>query len=123
MMRATRVSRMCCVAVTVLAVCILGAADAAAQPLADRARGLPPQLKADVLIRVADSGKIRSSRVVSDLLEEAFYAAEGAEEPVKLDLTGGDRYGLRDYIRARSRAGSTGCRCRRAPCDCWRWWI
>jgi hypothetical protein len=93
---------MCCVAVTVLAVCILGAADAAAQPLADRARGLPPQLKADVLIRVADSGKIRSSRVVSDLLEEAFYAAEGAEEPVKLDLTGGDRYGLRDYIRARS---------------------
>jgi hypothetical protein len=88
-------------ALTFLAIGTLGAGDAAAQPLADRARALPSQFKADVLIRIADSGKIRSSRVVSDLLEEAFYAAEGAEEPVKLDLAG-NRAGMRDYIRARS---------------------
>jgi hypothetical protein len=89
-------------ALTILAVANPGTGDAAAQPFADRARTLPPQFKADVLIRIADSGKIRSRRTVSDLLEEAFYAADGAEEPVTLDLAGASRAGMRDYIRARS---------------------
>ena len=73
------VRRLLYAALTVLAVANLGTGDAAAQPFADRARALPSQFKADVLIRIADSGKIRSRRTVSDLLEEAFYAADGAE--------------------------------------------
>jgi hypothetical protein len=96
------VRRLLYAALTVLAVANLGTGDAAAQPFADRARALPSQFKADVLIRIADSGKIRSRRTVSDLLEEAFYAADGAEERVTLDLAGAGRAGMRDYIRARS---------------------
>ena len=96
------VRRLFSAVLTVLTVANLGTGDAAAQPLADRARGLPPQFKADVLIRIADSGKIRSRRTVSDLLEEAFYAADGAEERVTLDLAGAGRAGMRDYIRART---------------------
>src|SRR5581483_11049307 len=43
------------------------------QELVDRARSVPPEFAADVLLRLAES----------DLIEEAFRRAAGAQEPVK----------------------------------------
>ncbi len=41
--------------------------------------------KADVLIRLVDSGKIESGTTQREALEEAFVAASGAQEPIRLD--------------------------------------
>ena len=59
--------------------------DIAVARLVDRSRSLPPEFKADVITRLAESGALGSSQTASDVLEEAFFAASAAQERVRLD--------------------------------------
>ena len=53
--------------------------------LVDLARSLPGEFKADVLLRLAEAGKLGSPGDASSLLEEAFIATFSAQERVRLE--------------------------------------
>src|SRR5581483_2775490 len=53
------------------------------QELVDRARSVPPEFAADVLLRLAESDLVKDADAKRDLIEEAFRRAAGAQEPVK----------------------------------------
>ena len=82
--------------------------DIAVARLVDRSRSLPPEFKADVIARLAESGALGSSQTASDVLEEAFFAASAAQERVRLDtaLPGGTT--SREETRSRALTSSTG---------------
>lgn len=48
-----------------------------------RVRGLPPEFAADLLLRLAESEKVKDSAWKRELIEEAFHLASGAQQPVK----------------------------------------
>lgn len=58
------------------------------EALVDRARGAPAEFAADALLRIAASGKIADEAWKSELLEEAFRRAAGAQQPVKRRAAG-----------------------------------
>ena len=51
--------------------------------LVARARAVPPEFGADVLLRIAASGRVADPAWKRELLEEAFHLAAGAREPVR----------------------------------------
>ena len=54
------------------------------QALADRARGLPPEFTADVLLRLAVSPQVTDAKWKRGLIEDAFLSAAGAPQPYRL---------------------------------------
>lgn len=66
-------------------------AQAAVQPkhppeieeVVDRARSVPPEFAADVLIRLAESGKVADRKWKIELIEDAFVYAAGAQQRYK----------------------------------------
>src|SRR2546425_10521169 len=79
--------------------------EAAVARLVDLSRSLPPEFRADVLARLAESGTLGLSQAASDVLEEAFFAASGAQERIRLDIATltGDMTG-REEVRSRALA-------------------
>jgi len=71
---------------------VLGAADKdskpelppAVRPIVDLARAAAPELFAETILQLVESGKIPRREQQSDLLEEAFAVAPGAKEPVRV---------------------------------------
>src|SRR5215212_1974333 len=48
------------------------------------AQSVAPEFRADLLLQIVESGEIKDSKRKQDLVEDAFYAAAKAKEPVKL---------------------------------------
>jgi hypothetical protein len=59
----------------------------AIRPLVEAARASPPEFFADTIARLMESGRIPKGDLQSELLEDAFRAAAGAKEPVRLVAT------------------------------------
>lgn len=57
--------------------------DAELESIVGMAAGVPPELGADVLIRLAESNKIKQRSLKIELLTRAFYLAESAQQPVR----------------------------------------
>lgn len=73
-------------ALALAAVMLCRAADLppALRPLIETARAAPPELFADTVGRLIESGRIPGKDLQIQLLDEAFHAAAGAKEPVRL---------------------------------------
>src|SRR5579872_6424604 len=73
-------------ALALAAVMLCRAADLppALRPLIETARAAPPELFADTVGRLIESGRIPGKDLEIQLLDEAFHAAAGAKEPVRL---------------------------------------
>jgi hypothetical protein len=54
------------------------------RPIVELARAAPPELFADTIVRLVQSGRIPQRELQITLLEEAFSVAGGAAEPVRL---------------------------------------
>ena len=71
-------------------VCAMGMCRAAAdlppaiRPVVELARAAPPELFADTIARLVESGRISQKDLQVGLLDEAFHAVAGAKEPVRL---------------------------------------
>jgi hypothetical protein len=57
---------------------------ASVRPIVELARAAPPELFADTIVRLVQSGRIPQRELQITLLEEAFAVAGGAAEPVRL---------------------------------------
>jgi hypothetical protein len=57
--------------------------DAELESIVGMAAGVPAEFGADVLIRLAESNKIRQRSLKIELLTRAFYLAESAQQPVR----------------------------------------
>ncbi len=75
-----------CLLALVAAIAMCRAADLppALRPLIETARAAPPELFADTVARLVESGRIPGKDLQIQLLEEAFHAAAGSKEPVRL---------------------------------------
>jgi hypothetical protein len=56
----------------------------AIRPMVETARAAPPEMFADIVARLVEAGSIPQKDPQVDLLDEAFHAAAGAKEPVRL---------------------------------------
>ena len=59
------------------------------QSLLDRAAVLPPELHADIILRLIEAGQIKESAKEKELLEEAFRLSQQARSPAPLQLGAG----------------------------------
>ena len=76
------------------------------QPLVDLARASAPEIFADSIVRMIESGKIPQREAQVELLEEAFAVAAGATEPVRVTAFPSTPPDTREIYR--SRAGELG---------------
>src|SRR5438309_4367355 len=58
----------------------------AADRLLEIAKFLPPEFKADVLIRLTDARTLSPADLARPVLEDAFMAAAGAQTPLRLEI-------------------------------------
>lgn len=71
-------------------VCAMGMCQAATdlppaiRPVVEIARAAPPEMFADTVARLVESGRIPQKELQVELLDDAFHAAAGAKEPVRL---------------------------------------
>ena len=63
--------------------------DAELESIVGMAAGVPAEFGADVLIRLAESNKIKQRSLKIELLTRAFYLAESAQQPVRQASLGG----------------------------------
>jgi hypothetical protein len=78
----------------------------AVQSIVDLARGTAPEIFADTLIKLVESGKIPQRELQVELLEDAFQAAGSATERVRLIAIPGTPPDTREIYR--SKAGELG---------------
>src|SRR6185369_11194200 len=62
--------------------------------LVDLAQSVPPEFSADVLLRIAASGRMRDAEWKKELLEQAFQNASLAEQPVRQTIGSGTDFNL-----------------------------
>jgi len=60
-----------------------GKKDIEFQAIVDQVAAVPPEFGSDILIRLAESGRVASPATRMELLKKAFSVAAGAEQPVK----------------------------------------
>jgi hypothetical protein len=78
----------------------------AVQSVVDLARGAAPEIFADTIVKLVESGKIPHRELQVELLEDAFQAAGSATEPVRLIAIPGTPPDTREIYR--SKAGELG---------------
>jgi hypothetical protein len=78
----------------------------AVQSVVDLARGTAPEIFANTIVKLVESGKITQRELQVELLEEAFQAAGSAVEPVRLVAIPGTPPDTREIYR--SKAGELG---------------
>jgi hypothetical protein len=71
----------------------------AVQSIVDLARGAAPEIFADTIVRLVESGKIPQRELQVELLEDAFQAAGSAVEPVRLIAIPGTPPDTREMYR------------------------
>jgi hypothetical protein len=76
------------------------------QSIVDLARGTAPEIFADTIVKLVESGKIPQRELQIELLEDAFQAAGSATEPVRLSAIRGTPPDTREIYR--SKAGELG---------------
>ena len=54
------------------------------QDLIDQSAAAPPELAADILLRLVEAGKIPDKKIKTDLLEQAFVLAGSARFPIRM---------------------------------------
>src|ERR1700722_15665123 len=54
------------------------------QDLVDQSAAAPPELAADILLRLVEAGKIPDKKIKAELLEQAFVLAGSARFPMRM---------------------------------------
>ncbi len=76
--------------------------------LVDLAQSVPPEFSADVLLRIAASGRMRDAEWKKELLEQAFQNASLAEQPVRQTIGSGTDFNLINVSLSRAEKISRG---------------